>query len=114
MDPDRPATEEMAHLPPQGFDQLPRFCRIKTDHVNNNVRVEAAHARSERTGRIFRLAVHDDVLHFPPCWIGQVGLAASPVDANYLVAFVNQSRNEKRAHVTRSTNHYNTHLCPPL
>src|ERR1035437_234542 len=113
VDPDGPATDEMAYLPAQGLHQLPGGSSIKTDHVNDNVRLEPTHVRTECTGGIFRLAVHDDLLHFLPCWVGQVGLGFSSVDANHLVALVYQSRDEKRSYMTRSTNHHNAHLYTP-
>ena len=113
MDPDRTAMEEVAYLAAEGGDEMLGAWQRETDHVDDDVRLEVADLRPERTGLFLGIAVENDGFDGAPCSIGLIGLPLAARDVDHVVARGNQTRHEIRADVAASAkDHRPRHVRP--
>jgi hypothetical protein len=86
----------------------------KANHINNNIRVQLTHPLTKKSGLVFGFAVCDDLLNRLPGGMGLIRGALASTNVDNVMSGLDQAGNQVSAHVTSTTDNYNTHCYPPF
>src|SRR5206468_6393268 len=95
--PHRPTMEQQSLARLQRIHELLRVLGSKTDEIDDCIRVERYDARAERPRSVIGCPVDLDAVYRVPCRMRHVRLAISPAGDDYVVARVDEPRDEERA-----------------
>jgi hypothetical protein len=86
----------------------------KADEIDDCIRLELGNARAESPGYVLRCPVDLDAPYCVPCSVWYIRLAISAAGDDYLMASVNEPRNEKRPDMASGTDEDNSHCAHML